>query len=214
MDLRAAWPHVRAALVTLHCAAVAIVAIPSPSPSVHVLRVDEPGFATEVHPWARLFGVSDEAFSDRADRVRARWVETRARWLAPVERYLAWVGASQAWSMFSSPNRSPAHFVVEVRAASDAEGEWRFLSGLPAGPWRRSLFESERVRSLVNVAGRARDARLADALCVHVAREALREQRDWDEVRCRLVSTPSPSWRTSERGAPRVEWSRVVDRDR
>lgn len=214
MDLRAAWPHLRAALVTLHCAAIALVAIPSPSPSVHVLRVNEPGFATEVHPWAQLFGVSDVAFADGAERARARWVETRARWLAPLERYLAWVGAPQAWSMFSSPNRSPSHFVVEVRSASDAEDDWHYLSGLPAGPWRRSFFESERVRSLVNVAGRAHDARLADDLCFHVARLALREHGDWDKARCRLVSTPSPSWRTPERGALRVAWSRVVDRDR
>jgi hypothetical protein len=211
LGMRASWPHVRAAVVSLHCAAIAIVAAPAPPSTSHVLQVGEPGFASEVHPWARLFRMSDEAFAVDAERARVRWVETRARWVAPFERYLDLVGAREPWSMFSSPNRTPSRFLLEVRGARN--DDWLFLSGVPAGQWRRSFFESERVRSFINTAGRRRDTTTADALCERLARDALRERPNSVEVRCSFVSVPSPSWRSAGVAASRVDWSRVVGRE-
>ena len=210
------WPRVRATLVTLHCAAIALAAVPAPTPSTHVITPDDPSFPAEVHPWAKLFGMSDAAFARRAEAARSWWADRHA-WLAsPFERYLALIGARQPWSLFSSPNRWPARFELDLRTVRTADDDgWRLLSGLPPGSWRRSFFESERVRSLLN--GIVRSGRWQDAedLCVYVARRALDEHRAAAQARCLFVATATPSWRVaaSEGPARRVIYSRVIDRD-
>ncbi len=216
---RNAWPDVRAVLVTLHCLAVALVACPGPSASSRLIGPDDPRFASEVHPWAKLLGVSDETFAKRAEEVRSRWLLTRALVVTPFERYLSAVGALQPWSLFSAPNRAPARFTLEVRSGgqrSSSQDAWNFLSGLPAGPWRRAFFESERVRSVLNDIGRSQRWADADAFCDYIGHEALREAADRAEARCQFVAVPTPSWRpeVSEHAAARVLYSRVVERGR
>jgi hypothetical protein len=208
-------------LVALHCLAVALAAIPSMA-DTRPLSVDDPQFAAEVHPWARLLGVSDETFAKRAESARTSWIATRGRVIAPIDEYLGLVGAEQPWDMFSTPNRTSARFSLEVRplvgsAGNDSEAGWQFLSGLPAGPWRRSFFESERTRTVLNIISRHRIWSLADELCLRLARDALRENDQWREARCVFTSEPSPSWRVdaprSAAGGPRVDYSRVVQRE-
>src|SRR5207253_247465 len=103
--VKPAWPHVRAAFVTFHAVAVALVAMPAPRADQKVLAVDDPRFATELRPWAQLFRMSDEAFARRAEAVREKWVDARAVVVGPFARYLAIAGADQPWQMFSTPNR-------------------------------------------------------------------------------------------------------------
>jgi hypothetical protein len=171
-----------------------VVAFPAPTGTGRVLSPDHPSFATEVRPWARLFRMSDEEFARRAISVREGWVSGRARVVAPLERYLSLLGAQQPWSMFSTPNRFPKNFVVEVRTAG---GEWQFLSGLPSGAWRRSFFENERTRSWLNQIGAQELTPLFDSFCELVAGEALRDAK-WQAARCRLQRAHAIDWRHPE----------------
>ncbi len=205
----------RAALVALHCVAIALVAAPAPSASSRVVDVSDPRFAAEVHPWATLVGLSDREFARRAERVRASWVDLRGSVVAPFERYLDVAGARQPWSLFSAPNASPVCLVLDTRPAPSPGGEagWRFLSGLPPGEWRRGLFDSERMRSWLNTVARSGRWDEAGSICDYLGREALREDGQWAQVRCRFVSTPSPSWRphANDGRVPQTVFERVVE---
>ena len=226
LRVREAWPRLRAALLPVHCLAIALAAIPSMSRTRPIAATD-PQFASELHPWARLFGVSDEVFARDAERLRANWIEVHDRLIGPFERYLALLGAQQPWGMFSSPNRSPSRFLLEVwepRAAPTNEAvsqdDWRSLSGLPAGAWRASFFESERTRSLLNNIARNDLWSLADQFCLYVAREAFQEDPSAEQARCTFVSEPAspPPWRARAVAVstlvPHVDYLRVVKRDR
>jgi hypothetical protein len=206
--------HVRAVLVTLHILAVVLVALPAPSGSSRLLSVDDPRFASEVHPWARLFHLSDEAFAQKAAAVRSAWVETRARVVHPFERYLSLVGAEQPWHMFSTPHRVPAHLSIEARGEARAgAGEWQWISGVPKGRWRPSLFGNERVRSLVNNLEHYGNWPLAERLCARLSVELFADEPAWHEARCRVVTAPSPSWRAHPpEPPPTVEWESPVAR--
>jgi hypothetical protein len=221
--LRPFWPQARAVLVTFHCLAIALAAIPTMTDS-HPLSAGDPQFATQVHPFARLFGVSDETFASHAESARTSWIAIHGRLIVPLERYLDLVGAQQPWDMFSLPILTPARFSLEVRprtefAVNDSENGWQFLSGLPAGSWRRPFFEAERTRSLLNHIGRRGVWALADELCLRLARDALREDDRWAEARCVFASQPSPSppWSlgtpTGANRWPRVDYIRVVQRE-
>ncbi|HEV3191231.1 MAG TPA: hypothetical protein VGY54_12070 [Polyangiaceae bacterium] len=220
-----AWPQLRAALLSAHCLAIALAAIPLMS-RTHAIAVSDPQFASEVHPWAELLGVSDEMFASRAERLRADWIEVRDCLIGPFERYLTLLGAQQPWGMFSSPNRSPSRFVLEVWDPRDAptedvvsQDDWRFLSGLPPGAWRPSFFESERTRTVVNKIARNDLWSLADQFCLYVAREAFQDNRTWEQARCTFVSEPAspPPWRARAVAVPtpgpHVDYRRVVKRD-
>ena len=206
--------------------AVVLAAIPSMS-STHPIAVTDPQFASEMHPWAKFLGVSDEAFAGDAERLRTDWIEVHDRLIGPFERYLALLGAQQPWGMFSSPNRSPSRFMLEVWPSPKAptneaasQDQWRFLSGLPPGGWRGSFFESERTRSVLNKITRYNLWSLADPFCLYVARKAFRDDRMVERARCTFVSEPasSPPWRTATEAIPRpgphVDYRRVVERDR
>jgi hypothetical protein len=210
-----AWPHIRAALVAFHCVAVALVAAPAPSESASVLAPDDPRFASELHPWAKLLDLSDEAFATRLEHVRARWVEGRRDLLAPFTAYLELVGARQPWNMFAAPNRTPSRFTFEVRDVrrADPEAGWIFLAGLPSGSWRRSFFESERSRSFLNNVARSGAWSLADDLCAWLAGRAF-DEGPWREARCSFVSAEAPSWRVGAPPSARstMDHSLVVDR--
>jgi hypothetical protein len=223
--VREAWPHLRAALLSVHCLAVVLAAIPSMS-GTHPIAISDPQFASEVHPWAKLFGVSDEAFAGDAERLRTKWIEVHDRLTRPFDYYLALLGAQQPWGMFSSPNRSPSRFVLDVGEPRDAtaseavlQDHWRFLSGLPPGAWRASFFESERTRSVLNKITRNELWSLADEFCLYVAREAFQDGRTGEPARCTFVSQPAspPPWRASADAAPRpaphVDYRRVVKHD-
>ena len=203
------WPHFRAALVTLHCLAVALVALPAPSGSSRLIAVDDPRFASEVHPWARLFGVSDQAFADKAAAVRTAWVETRGRVVQPFERYLSLVGAEQHWHMFSTPRRAPPRFAVEAR---DTGREWQWIAGVPSGRWRPSLFGNERTRSLINNLEHHGHWPLAELLCARLSARLVADEPVWREARCRVVVAPSPSWRAPVDRTPSIEWESPVER--
>jgi hypothetical protein len=215
---RAAWPHLRAGFVTLHCLAVALAAIPSMS-GTHPIDVRDSQYAAEVHPWARLLRVSDEAFARTAENLRADWIATHDRWVGPFEQYLALLGTQQPWDMFSTTNRTSARFSVEAspgRGPEPAAADWRLVSGLPAGDWRRPFFESDRTRSFINHVIRRGLWSSGDELCLYLARELLREDSRWQEVRCTFRSEPSPSppWQVGTRSdaKPRIDHTFVTKR--
>jgi len=224
--VREAWPHLRAALLSLHCLAVALAAIPSVT-RTNPIVVSDPQFASEVHPWAELLGASDEVFASHAERFRRDWIGVHDHLVEPFERYLALLGAQQPWGMFSSPNRSPSRFVLEVGTLPDAladgaaaQEQWHFLSGLPPGAWRGSFFKSERTRSFINQITRHGLWSLADPFCLYVTREAYRDDPRWEQARCTFESAPASPlpWQVSGVAAPRpgphVDYRRVVKRDR
>ena len=220
--LRAAWPNVRAAIVTFHCLAVGLVAIAQTVGDLPI-SVDNPRFATEAHPWAALLGMPDDSFARRAEAIRLGWISARERTAGPLERYLAIVGAEQPWNMFCLPSRTPPRFALEVSTLVAGEpvpdGEWHLLSGLPAQDWRRAFFESERTRSVLNNIESAHQWSDADDFCRYLGREALREDPARARARCTfaLAPAPRPPWEvgtfSKDRLTPRLEYTRVVDRE-
>lgn len=189
--LRDAWPQLRAGLVAAHACAIVLAAFPAPNGGA--ARLDDPNFLADVRPYARVFRTSDESFAAQMLAIRETWLEWRAPIVGPFEAYLDLVGAQQPWRMFTTANREPPRFVLEGHRAqqADPEKDWQFLSGLPAGDWQRSFFESERTRSFLNAVGRYDSTDQEDAFCRIVGSRALDENPDLAQVRCSFVHVPT-----------------------
>jgi hypothetical protein len=207
--MKNSWPQIRAALIAFHIIAMMLVAFPSPAPAGLNTNVDDPNLVVHLRPWARLFGTDTQSFARRIFAIGRTWLDVRTRVVAPFEFYLDTTGAIQSWHMFSAPNHMPARFLLEARRS---DGDWQFVSGLPAGEWHRSFFTSERVRSLLNVIGKYENDQVTDPFCLRVARELLAE-RDFAEARCQFVRVAVPSMSDPEGPREsRVTYSRVVPR--
>jgi hypothetical protein len=205
--MKNSWPQIRAALIAFHIVAMLVVAFPAPAPAALDTSLDDPTLIIHLRPWAKLFHTDTKSFAKRIFSIGKTWLDARARVITPFESYLDKTGAIQSWHMFSAPNHMPPRFVLEGR---QREGDWQFVSGLPAGDWHRSFFTSERVRSVLNAMGKYENDQLTDPFCLRVAHELLAES-DFVEARCQFVRVAAPSMRDPE--APResrVTYSRVV----
>jgi hypothetical protein len=213
------WPQIRAVLITLHIATVILAAVPYPYGIALPNYWQRPNIRVELETWAHRLGVAPDVLQERAERVGRSWIGTRTRLYSYIEPYHRLIGAAQFWAMFSAPNRFPLRYFIETReqAYADDEAGWEvaYESRSPEAAWRRTFFDRERVRGLVNRYGRDPYQPQADQACMRLARDLFRERPAAVEVRCRYLRVPLPSWDEANRGEQKPgEWvySTLVER--
>ena len=117
----------RALLVVLHLTAVISVACPAPVRTMPDSSWKRPAVQEEVLGWTtRLAKIGirltpDELQSLSTD-IQRQWIDARRAILGPALTYLRVIGATQAWYMFTGPDKEPQRFVLSFTTARDDGG--------------------------------------------------------------------------------------------
>ncbi|HCH64348.1 MAG TPA: hypothetical protein DFR83_16200 [Deltaproteobacteria bacterium] len=145
--------HLRALFVAAHVALITLMALPNPR-RINERDLADPALQEVFSDWREVLeaaGVSltPEETNTLVMSFANQYMDARAVVLDPVRPYFQYTGANQAWQMFGYLNRTPARLSVEVLSQG---GEWStlFLARDPEHDWRRALFDSERMRGMVN----------------------------------------------------------------
>ncbi len=203
------WPHVRAALVTIHLVAIVIAAIPAPVGGMSRRAWSDPTVQDEFRAWGARLGVEPKKLEDFMWDLGTRWMGLRRKVMRWVWPYLEVTGTDQPWRMFVAPHRHPSRFQVQVRTA-DADFETLFEERSSEYRWRETFFEQERLRSILFRYSWNEYSGDARRTCEWLAREIFVERPDAVEVRCRYWKARSPSPREAREGAEMEgRWTQV-----
>lgn len=148
----AAWPHLRAALVLVHAAALLVAASPSLTGGMVRASWADPTVAAELDAWHGVattagWDVSREEFEDQLWAGAVRVMAARQVALAPVRPYLRYAGTEQPWRMFVAPQRFPSRLWVEVE--QDGEFTPVYVARDPEHTWNGALLDHDRMRTLI-----------------------------------------------------------------
>ncbi len=147
------WDHVRALLVGVHLVLITVMALPNPS-RVSEKDLKDPALQEVFADWRGVLDgvgvqLSVDETNDLAIRFANQYMDARAVVLKPFRPYFRYTGASQSWQMFGYLNRSPARLSIEVFTPGES---WTtlYLARDPTYDWRRTLFDSERMRGMMS----------------------------------------------------------------
>lgn len=192
-----AWPHVRAALVGLHILAIILLATPSPAVGLRRSLWKDPTVQQEFAAWhERLAGLgltwSEPELEDHLWNFAVGWEKYRSALLTPFNPYGRYLGASQSWRMFVAPHRYPTRLAIDLRE----NGIWRviFQERSDECAWRRSLFDHDRMRSVIFRLGWPQYKKSWGDFSRWIAGMAAEDFPAADMVRTRMFKyrTPSP----------------------
>ena len=213
------WPHLRAAFVTVHVAAVVLAALPAPVGSLQRSAWSEPTVARELDAWharARAVGLGydRDAFEDRLYELARGWVHGRQAVLEPFRPYYRYLGVEQSWRMFVAPHKHPSRLQIHIRPSPDSAWELLYSQGDPDYAWRSAQLEHTRMRSALFRYSWPGYRRSYRALTRWVGREVAAERPDAGQVRLQWLrqKTPTPAQvRTDTRPPPTVVRPYVTD---
>lgn len=151
MDLKKAWPHLRAALVITHCLAIVLIGLPN-GRLLSKAAWETDNLKSDLSGWSRGLGkvgirTTPEALGARVHSVVEAYVAVISVVSAPFTHYPDIAGTHQGWAMFASPQRHPAEVHVEIME----DGVYRtiYQSRSAEHTWRRSVFDHHRIRKLI-----------------------------------------------------------------
>ncbi len=146
MRWQRAWPHVRAALVLVHGAAVLALAVPSLSAGTDRSSWADPTVQGELHAWGERLGIPPRELEETAWQFAQRWIRLHAVLVAPFVPYRTYVGVRQPWVMFVAPQRYPVRIEIDLLEA----GQWRtiYRERSDTYAWKRRLFDHDRLRAV------------------------------------------------------------------
>lgn len=152
--LRRAWPHLRAALIFGHLAAVLVMCLPAPYKMASRQQWRTAQAKTELASWAarlRSAGIdtSAEELEAHLFGLTRSYLRLRSRVNRPFERYHRVAEMRQGWSMFSHPQTHPGWLHVEVREPNSADYRPVYVQRSRRHTWRRDQFEHNRLRKLI-----------------------------------------------------------------
>jgi hypothetical protein len=197
------WRHGRAALVTLHLAAILVLAFPAPPDSaVDRSQWNDPRFRAELTAWTERLNtlglnVTGGQLEDALFTSACAYLETRNALARPFHFYYTYCGTYQSWQMFPAPDREPTRLSVEV----EERGRWRtvLVERDPAYPWLDGWLSHHRMRPVVFCLG-GNPAEF-QPFAAWLAEQAGRDFPLAERVRVRYVKclTPSPEERRAGR---------------
>jgi hypothetical protein len=192
------WPAIRAALVTYHVVAVAVLAFPSPGGVMQRSSWENPTVQNEFRLWSerlRSLGLSlsqkelDSALWD----LSGRYLEAREQVTAPFNPYANFAGTRQSWRLFVAPQRYPVRLEISVRE----QGAWRLVYATRSGEhtWLRETLERYRLRRATFQTTWPKERRHFNTLCDWLATRAARDFPEATElmVQQRRYRTPAPA---------------------
>ncbi len=190
-----AWPHIRAALVSLHLMAVVMMALPGP-PDEALDREEWQNrhIQSQLDAWAaRLSGplleVTPQELEDRLYALASGWVRGRRAILTPFRPYWTYCGTRQSWQMFTAAEYTTSRLHVDVRE----RGAWRpvHINRDPEYPWLDGWLSHHRLRPVVHSCGRTPEG--VESFAGWVAEQAARDFPEAEAVRVRYFRTRTPS---------------------
>lgn len=185
----AAWPHLRAILISLHVATLIILSLPG-SYVVDRRRWDTKDNQADLAQWATRIrgiglGVTSRELDDKLFRVASLYANARGHVASPFESYARFAGTHQGWVMFSSPQRHPREIHIDlVEESGRVRPLYRPRSD--ALDWRRAQFDHDRLRKLSSRFGKGVAGAAFDDLSHWVAVQAFSEFPDAKAVRVSL----------------------------
>lgn len=206
----------RAMFVAVHVVLITLMALPNPR---HVTEAElrDPALQEVFADWRAVLAavgvtLSKEETDALAMSFANQYMDARAVVLEPLRPYFKYTGASQAWQMFGYLNRTPARLSVEV-LSNDGTWSTLFLARDPDHDWRRALFDSERMRGMVNHYSWREKRGSFELLADWVACEAFADVPDAKLVRVSMkqVQLPEPEALRETGTIPtkRTYWSQV-----
>jgi len=210
------WPHVRAALLLVHVAAIMLLALPSTARLRDRARWKDQRTQREITLWAdRLqqwgFDTDPQRLEATLWETAQSYVSTRESLSRPLQPYVAVAGVGQPWGMFRSPQRRPGELHVEI---DEGEGfRTIYVSRSREHAYLAEVFDHNRFRKL---AGRSvRRKRLFDHIAVWVTGRAWQDFPRARRVRVTMMRFDSLSAerrRNGEVPERKPTWRRVTRR--
>jgi hypothetical protein len=147
-----AWAQLRGVLIALHLGGMTLLGLPEPA--VEAKDQNDPdviAWFERTHASLASWGVQVDldALISWGTWAGQGWLATRDVVLAPVIVYARYTGCHQHWAMFGSVPDESAWLFIEGRAS----GRWELVaqSRYSDRTFRKSFFDQERTRSLINL---------------------------------------------------------------
>ncbi len=142
----------RAVLVALHVAAIALGAMPSPMGGLSRSNWKEPTVQAELTTWhGRLaaVGLADDRqqFEDDLYALAKAWVGAHVAVLKPFQVYYRYFGAEQNWRMFVAPHTSPSVLRIYTRATTADDWDLLYDHTSTEATWHAHQLRHTRMRS-------------------------------------------------------------------
>lgn len=183
------WERVRAVLIALHVLAVIVLALPSGAEFTNKRNWTNKNMRADLAAWANRFGTTPTEL-EATIKSYAKYYVVAHRWMIrPVLPYKRYLGVRQGWSMFSSPQRHPGEYRVEIQRGDSKEWIPIYRSRSEEYNWRAKQFDHDRLRKYVGRFGRGFVRKNYNALGRWVATNAARDFPDAVRVRVRVYRT-------------------------
>ena len=212
--LRGLFPHLRAAFVAFHIAAVCAFALPNADVGMNPSSWRDPTVRAEFARWAGWLRVPPDVLTERLWDIGTAWHKWRRQLVRPFERYRLLSGTDQNWQMFVAPHRFPTR--LQIRIETPAGWEVVFEERSETATWHAETFGLEILRSMVFRWGWPTYNASWERACKSFAVQLFAERPDASSVECRFHKAASPSPGEAATGTlPEGEWvlSRVVSPD-
>ena len=214
--------HLRAVLVLLHCLAIFLLSFPAPvgamKKSAWRTKDMQATFASYTEA---INGLGVELGQDELEAILwdagTRFMAVRNQAVAPFQPYLRLTGSKQGWRMFGTVNRRPAWLEIEVGESKD--GPWRTVYRMRSTEhdWRRSQFDQERTRALVNNWSWLGGKKSYEQFSVWIAQRASEDFPDESHMRIgmeRIVLPPPEELHAEGMPAGTRRWETVYSLDK
>jgi hypothetical protein len=189
------WPHLRAAFVAFHLAAITFQALPAADGGLKRSAWADPTVQAEFDAWYARFAAlgyprDRVTFEEDLWSVATGWSEARKAVIRPLTPYYKGFGTYQTWRMFVAPHRFPARMQIEVME----NNRWRtvYREG-ERGGWLGPILDHDRVRSgTFHMSWPHQRAKL-DTFADWLAARAYRDFPEASRVRVRFTKSRSRS---------------------
>ncbi len=209
------YPHLRALLITMHLAALTLLATPNPSMFLRRSWWDLPMAQAELVAWADMLtglGIAhtpeslEETLWDGFQQLGA----VRKRLIRPLRPYVRYCGTAQDWPLFAIPQRKVARLFIDIQ---HGEGEWEtiYITQDPDVSWNHRRLNSERYRNKVFFISQPHKKRQYRKFAGWVAGMAASDFPDADKIRLRFHEQTTLGPQKTRRGErPEGEFTRAL----